>query len=126
MDLKGGLLIVDDSSTSRMIVRRCVQIAGLEPGKILEAEDGIEAISLLKSEPGIACVCTDINMPKMDGRAFIKLVRGAPGGGGVAIVVISSIADSAIEAELRSLGVLAIIKKPVSPSKMKEALGACP
>ena len=123
MDLSGGILIVDDSSTSRMIIGRCIEMAGIEAGAVREAEDGIAAMAILRAEPGIGCVLTDLNMPKMDGRAFIKLARDAMRGREVSIVVVSSIADSAVEAELRGLGVSAIVKKPVSPQKMREALG---
>jgi two-component system chemotaxis response regulator CheY len=126
MDLSGGILIVDDSSTSRMIIERCIQMAGIEAGAVREAEDGIEAMSILKAEPGIGCILTDLNMPKMDGKAFIKLARGIPGGLSISIIVVSSIADSAVEAELRGLGVSAIVKKPVSPQKMRDALGGSP
>lgn len=123
MDLSGGILIVDDSSTSRMIISRCIEMAGIEAGAVLEAEDGIQAMTILKAHPGTACVLTDLNMPKMDGRAFIKLLRDNPEGRAMTVIVVSSIADSAIEAELRSMGVAAIVKKPVSPQKMKDALG---
>jgi two-component system, chemotaxis family, chemotaxis protein CheY len=123
MDLSGGILIVDDSSTSRMIISRCIEMAGIQAGAVREAEDGIQAMTILKAHPETACVLTDLNMPKMDGRSFIKLLRGNPEGKSVTVIVVSSIADSAIEADLRAMGVAAIVKKPVSPQKMKEALG---
>ena len=122
----GQVLIVDDSSTSRMIIQRCIQMAGIEVADYLFAENGLDAIAALKARASIEMVVTDINMPKMDGRTFATLVRGDPAMAGIGIVVVSSIADSALEAELRSLGVLAVVKKPVSPAKMLQALGGEP
>ena len=123
MDLSGGILIVDDSSTSRMIISRCIEMAGIQAIPVREADDGIQAMSVLKAHPETACVFTDLNMPKMDGRAFIKLLRGNHEYRAMAVIVVSSIGDSAVEAELQGLGVTAIVKKPVSPQKMKDALG---
>ncbi|MDA3809411.1 MAG: chemotaxis protein CheX [Spirochaetaceae bacterium] len=42
----GKILIVDDSTTSRMIMKRCFFIAGYENSEYLEAEDGLAALSL--------------------------------------------------------------------------------
>ncbi len=119
----GRVLIVDDSSTSRMIIERCIQMAGVPVAEFLHAENGLDALSSLKANGDIDLVVTDINMPKMDGRTFASLLRGDRATAGIALVVVSSIADSALEAELRSLGVASVVKKPVSPAKMLKALG---
>ena len=122
----GRVLIVDDSSTSRMIIQRCTAMAGVPVAEYLYAENGLEALSKLKVEAGIELVITDINMPKMDGKTFAALMKGDPALGRIEIVIVSSIADSALEAELRALGVAAVVKKPISPAKMLQALGGTP
>lgn len=119
----GRVLIVDDSSTSRMIIQRCMQMAGIEVTEYLFAENGLDAFSTLRANPGIELVITDINMPKMDGRTFATLLCGDAASNGIVVVIVSSIADSALEAELRGLGVKAVVKKPVSPAKMLQAIG---
>jgi len=60
------VLIVDDSSTVRLIVRRCVEQAELGIEEIWEAADGEEALDLLAKHTFDA-VFSDVNMPKMDG-----------------------------------------------------------
>jgi two-component system, chemotaxis family, chemotaxis protein CheY len=122
----GKVLIVDDSSTSRMIIRRCMQMAGIEVLEYLFAENGLEALAAVRVDPSIELVVTDINMPKMDGRTFATLLRGDPATASIGVVIVSSIADSSLEAELRALGVRSVIKKPVSPAKMLEAVGEAP
>jgi two-component system chemotaxis response regulator CheY len=119
----GKVLIVDDSSTSRMIIQRCMQMAGIGVAEYLFAENGLDALASLRANEGIDMVITDINMPKMDGRTFTSLMKGDPATAGKTIVIVSSIADSALEAELRALGVESVVKKPVSPAKMLLALG---
>lgn len=118
-----SVLIVDDSSTSRMIVQRCIEMAGVRVGSFLFAENGLDALSMLKANAAIDLVVTDLNMPKMDGRAFARMLKSDPSFSRLSLIVASSIADSDAEAELRGLGAAAVVKKPVSPAKMMEALG---
>ena len=119
----GQVLIVDDSSTSRMIIQRCMQMAGIPVSEYFFAENGLDAFAALKANAGIELIITDINMPKMDGRTFATLLRGEAAMAGKAVVIVSSIADSALESELMGLGVQAVVKKPVSPAKMLQAIG---
>jgi CheY-like chemotaxis protein len=118
-----SILIVDDSATSRMIVQRCIEMAGIEVGSFVCAENGLDALALLRTKTDIDLVVTDLNMPKMDGRAFTRMVKADPVFGKLELIVVSSIADGDAEAELRGLGAAAVVKKPVSPAKISAALG---
>jgi two-component system, chemotaxis family, chemotaxis protein CheY len=122
MDFK-HVLIIDDSSTSRMIIQRCLEMAGYEVGEFHYAENGLDALALLKGPTTMDLILTDINMPKMDGPTFVRKLKKEQTTGVALVLVISSVADSVVEAELRSNGVSGIIKKPVSPAKLREALG---
>ncbi|OHE74541.1 MAG: hypothetical protein A2413_01845 [Treponema sp. RIFOXYC1_FULL_61_9] len=117
------ILIVDDSATSRMIIQRCMEMAGVHSTGFLQAENGLEAMAVLKDAQEIDLVVTDLNMPKMDGRAFARHLKGTPRWNSLQLIVASSIADGDAEAELRALGVSAVLKKPLSPAKIAEALG---
>lgn len=121
-----NILIVDDSETSRMIIQRCLEMAGVCSAVFAHAENGLDALSQLKdgiNGSPIDLVLTDLNMPKMDGRAFVRIIKGTPEYKDLTLVVVSSIADGDAEAELRSLGAAAVVKKPVSPAKLAAALG---
>ena len=50
------ILVVDDSSTMRKIIRRTLRQTGLAFDDVLEAENGIEALSVLASDPAIRVV----------------------------------------------------------------------
>ncbi len=117
------VLIIDDSSTSRMIIQRCVEMSAPGFGAFTHAENGMEALAMLREGTDYDLILTDINMPKMDGQTFIKLVKNDARTRTIPIVVISSIADGSFVAGLAALGVAAVIKKPVSPAKMIEAIG---
>lgn len=118
-----AVLIVDDSATSRMIIQRCVEMCGFEIGEVFEAENGIDALTALDGTDYIDLIFSDINMPKMDGTTFIKLVKNKAATMNIPIVVTSSIASSAVEPGMKQLGVTGIIQKPVSPEKILAALG---
>ncbi len=119
----GEILIVDDSSTSRMIIRRCIEMAGVEVGNFRFAENGLDALATLKEQGGISVIVTDINMPKMDGQTFIRVLKANPQTAGIPMIVVSSIASGDMDAELLALGATVVVKKPVSPAKMASAFG---
>lgn len=117
-----SVLIVDDSPTSRMIIQRCLEMTGIEVESFLYAENGIDGLSVLDDNE-VDLIITDINMPKMDGLTFIRLLKNKKETSNIPIVVTSSIADGSIETELNKLGIHTIIKKPVSPEKVMRVLG---
>ena len=116
------ILIVDDSATSRMIVKRCFQIAGFRQVEYLEAEDGLRAISCLQ-EQSVDLILSDLKMPKMDGHTFIKRLKIRDATKHIPVIVISSMGSDVSESELMACGVEAIIQKPISPEKVLEVMG---
>ncbi len=117
-----SVLIVDDSPTSRMIIQRCIEMTGAEVDLFMYAENGIDALSILDDNT-VDLILTDINMPKMDGLTFVRLMKNKAETAQIPVVVTSSIADGSIETEMNKLGITLIIKKPVSPEKMMHVLG---
>lgn len=67
------VLVVDDFSTMRRIVRNILR--DLEFKNILEAEDGTTALSMLQTHK-VDLIVSDWNMPKMTGLELLKHVRG--------------------------------------------------
>jgi two-component system chemotaxis response regulator CheY len=117
------ILIVDDSVTARMMIRRCLEIAGFPDAEFREASHGREALELLRQEPA-DIVFTDLNMPEMGGKAFIRHMKGSPKLNSIPIIVISSITNEREEEELRSSGVVMVIRKPLSPMAVMDAVEA--
>jgi two-component system, chemotaxis family, chemotaxis protein CheY len=66
------ILVVDDFATMRKVVKNLLKQAGYE--NIVEAEDGVSALRVLKSQK-VDFVISDWNMPNMTGIELLKAVR---------------------------------------------------
>ncbi|MFP6177002.1 chemotaxis histidine kinase/response regulator CheAY2 [Helicobacter pylori] len=67
------VLAIDDSSTDRAIIRKCLKPLGIT---LLEATNGLEGLEMLKNgDKTPDAVLVDIEMPKMDGYTFASEVR---------------------------------------------------
>lgn len=115
------IIVADDSVTARMIIKRCLEIAGLSEATFLDARDGTEALKLAKNNQ-VDLLVTDLNMPKMDGLSLLKHIKASPRLSELPVLVISSVSNPAKVEELLGLGASAILGKPVSPAEVAEAL----
>ena len=75
LDLSLKVLVVDDFSTMRRIIKNLLKQIGYT--KIEEAEDGANALEKLK-DGGFGLVVSDWNMPNMDGLEMLQTVRQDP------------------------------------------------
>ena len=69
MSNKTPILIAEDEAMLRVIAVELLQDAGFE---VFEAGDGVEALELLKANPQITLLVSDIKMPRMDGYALVE------------------------------------------------------
>jgi len=72
MDLNMKVLIVDDFTTMRKLIRNILKQIGF--ANMIEAENGKAALKVLKKE-NIDLVLCDWNMPEMPGIDLLKAVR---------------------------------------------------
>ena len=66
------ILVVDDESRMRKLVRDFLERAGFQ---VLEAGDGMEALDLFYEDQGISLIILDVMMPKMDGWEVCREIR---------------------------------------------------
>ncbi len=72
----GKILIVDDSSTMRRIIKNVLKKLGFNENDFLEAENGKVAFEIYQKEKdNIDLILLDWNMPEMNGYDFLKAVR---------------------------------------------------
>lgn len=115
------IAIVDDSGTARMFIRRCLEIAGFQTAEIIEAENGKDALEKIRNVP-VDLLLTDLTMPVMDGTTLLKWIKANPKMSALPVLVISSAGNPAKELELKALGAMGVLDKPVSPAKLNMLL----
>jgi two-component system chemotaxis response regulator CheY len=121
-----NVLIVDDSPAMRRFVRRVLELTGLELGKCLEANNGQEALALLRSE-WVDIVLTDINMPLMDGEELLRTLKSDSVLRSIPVLVLSTDRSESRVRQMLELGAGGYVGKPFLPgdlgSEMTKLLG---
>ena len=113
------VLTVDDSKTMRDMLRMALTDAG---HTVVQADDGQHGIEVLEANPGVDVIVTDINMPRMDGYAFIEHVRGNGGNRATPILVLTTESEPAKKQRAREAGATGWIVKPFDPHKLAAAI----
>ena len=113
------VLIVDDSSVMRKLVARALRQAGLTPGEVLEAGDGVEGLEVL-ADNSVDLILSDWNMPNMDGLTFVKELRKTVQ---TPVVIVTTEGGEAKVAEAMANGANGHIKKPFTPEMLEQVIG---
>jgi two-component system chemotaxis response regulator CheY len=109
------VMIVDDSSTARMFIRRCIEISACEETDFIEFPNGQDALEKIEeSKPDI--IFSDYTMPEMNGLELVEKIRATEKYRDILIYIISSAGNSALEEKLLEAGANAVLKKPISPA----------
>ncbi len=112
------IMIVDDSASIRMVVGIALRGAGYE---VIEAKDGQDAVNKLVGQK-IHLIISDVNMPIMDGIAFVKKVKVMPNYRFTPIIMLTTESDEAKKREGQAAGAKAWVVKPFRPEQMLGAV----
>ena len=115
------VMVVDDSSVMRQIIKNNLKQLGFELANLLDAEDGEEAMKRI-SEGGVDLVISDWNMPKMTGIDFLKTVRSDGALKDLPFLMVTSEADKEKIMEAVQAGVNQYIVKPFNANQLEEKL----
>ena len=116
------LLVVDDSSTMRRIIKNTLARLGYKD--ILEGADGVEGWNAMDANPDIEMLITDWNMPEMNGLELVKKVRADDRFTDLPIIMVTTEGGKAEVITALKAGVNNYIVKPFTPQVLKEKLGA--
>jgi PAS domain S-box-containing protein len=103
----GAVLVVDDDSATRDLIRRTLEAAGYP---VREAEHGRAALDAIKAERP-ALIITDLLMPEMNGFEFLHALREQPEWADVPVIVVTSKDLTADERASLAGGVETVIRK---------------
>lgn len=113
-----NILIVDDSALMRRVLSDIID-DNKELNAAYLAEDGVEALEILDSGAKVDAIVLDINMPRMDGIAFLKVLNERHQR--EKVLIVSTLAQKGGAETIRALelGAFDFITKPTSLSEAK-------
>ena len=113
------ILIVDDSSSLRTVVKLALTRAGYD---VLEAGDGQQGLAQLDKAAKVHLIVSDVNMPVMDGISFVKQVKQHPRHRFAPVVMLTTEGQDAKKEQGRAAGAKASIVKPFNPPQLLDAV----
>ncbi|MBV1959463.1 MAG: chemotaxis response regulator CheY [Pseudomonadales bacterium] len=119
MDKNMNILIVDDFSTMRRIIKNLLRDLGFTNTE--EADDGSTALPILQ-KGGIDFLVTDWNMPKMTGIDLLKAVRADASLEGLPILMVTAEAKREQIVEAAQAGVNGYVVKPFTAAVLQEKI----
>jgi CheY-like chemotaxis protein len=79
--------------------------------------DGLEALaSCIESPPDV--ILTDVQMPRMDGWQFLRMIRGRPKLSGTPVIFLTSLSGDGERLKGYRMGVDAYVPKPFNPEEL--------
>jgi two-component system chemotaxis response regulator CheY len=113
------ILIVDDSSSLRTVVRLALERAGYA---VIDACDGQDALAKLEAAQKVHLIVSDVNMPNMDGISFVKAVKAHPRHRFVPVIMLTTEGQDAKKEQGRAAGAKAWLIKPFNPPQLLDAV----
>lgn len=118
-----NVLIVDDSPLARRIIRRMMEMSGIQLGETVEAGNGEEALAAMSGN-WVDVVLADVNMPGMNGAEMLRRMHDDPVLCGIPVIVASTDRSAVRRAALTALGARAYLVKPLTPEALSHAVHA--
>ncbi len=112
------ILIVDDSSSVRTVVKAALMGAGYS---VIEGVDGVDGISKLSGQK-VHLIISDVNMPNMNGIEMVKKIKQMPDYKFTPICMLTTESEQSKMAEGKAAGARAWIVKPFQPPKLLDAV----
>ena len=115
-----SILIVEDSATMRSLLASSLE--DLEtPVKIVEAENGFEALRYLPRED-FSLVVTDINMPDINGLELVSFMKNNERYARIPLVIVSTEGSERDREKGMGLGAAAYLVKPFDPEAFRQTV----
>jgi class 3 adenylate cyclase len=122
MSDRGTALVVDDSSVNRLLLVRRLETLGLG---VLQAENGVEGLSVLSANPGVIdVVLLDVVMPELDGYQTLAAMKADDAMRHIPVLVVSSVEELDSVVRCIELGATDYLTKPINPSILAARIDA--
>lgn len=124
-----NILLVEDDEVDVMTVQRAFK-KGTINNPLYLAGNGIEALAMLRGEPGYPAeipndrriILLDLNMPKMNGLEFLQVLRADPKLRHIPVIVLTTSNEEQDRVRAYNLNVAGYILKPIAFSRFVELM----
>ena len=112
-------LVVDDSKTIRLLITSILEELGFE---VQEAENGLAALELIRSEPQFDIALVDWEMPEMDGLALLHALRDDGSFDQLRLIIVTTKSEMSDVVEALEAGADEYLMKPFTKEILAEKL----
>lgn len=116
-----NVLIVDDSSSMRAVIRKVIGLSGFRMDGCFEAANGREGLEVLQRQ-WIDVIISDINMPEMGGLEMLRRINEHDVYQNIPVIVVSTEGSEERIGEAIRYGAKGFIKKPFLPEDLKKVM----
>ena len=113
------VIFVDDSETALASTKMVTSSMPIEVNQYLSAQDALAAI---KGGVSPDLIITDLNMPGMDGFAFLEELRKLPQTQRTPTLMLTTETSAEMKQKGKALGLTGWIVKPFNPAQLKQAI----
>lgn len=114
-------LVVDDEAGDRFLLKTMLKRSGFA---IVEAQDGIEAMTKLQGAWDFDVVLLDLMMPRMSGLEVLTRMRETVRTAGMPVIVVTASDDPEDRSTLLAAGADDYLQKPIDPPRVAERVRA--
>lgn len=113
-------LVVDDSSTIRLMIGRTLKSLGFEVSEAANGELALSVLHALATPPQLALI--DWNMPVMDGMQLVQAIRSDPTYVGMRVMMVTTETEIDRMTDALAAGADEYMMKPFSEEALREKL----
>ena len=114
-----NILIVDDSATTRAMIKRTIRMTNLPIGQLYESPNGKIALELLATAP-VDLILADLNMPEMEGFEMTRRIRSNDATKNIPVIVVSASPNAEDFARVEHAS--GCITKPFTPEGIRQSI----
>jgi len=114
---------VDDNYTNRILLQEIITFWGLVPTITASGKEALDRFNkAFASGTPYPLILLDIQMPEMDGFDVAKIIKDAPSGKDVRIILLSSIGQKGDSDRCKEIGISGYLPKPIKQSDLFDAI----
>ncbi|WP_420151906.1 response regulator [Spirosoma sp.] len=118
--MKSHVLVAEDDPFMRKILRQTLK----DDFEVTTTENAIEALSWMEAGNPVDIILSDIQMPHMDGKDLLGMLRASPRFQKIPIIILSGVSDSDTRINFLKLGADDYIVKPFNPNEVKAKISS--